>query len=207
LWIDANDSEKVKIAQECLSDVLDFRDWGIPQFGCTSNGKLQIGTFMDIDEMKNFSIDCKKAVEEQQTVYENISPELKIKKGDLLVVEYIGKLLNGEVFDNVTTKFVVGSGDVIQGLDDAVIGMKINESKTIEVPPEKAYGFPEVKPIAVGEISIHSFKQTFNEEPMLNKKYTNDQSSWPGPWPVKIVEIKTKKYDYMIEILDIKKHT
>jgi FKBP-type peptidyl-prolyl cis-trans isomerase 2 len=35
---------------------------------------------------------------------------------------------------------VVGEGQVIKGLDEALEGMKVGEEKTIEIPPEKAYG-------------------------------------------------------------------
>ncbi len=37
-------------------------------------------------------------------------------------------------------EFAIGSGQVIEGFDDAVTGMKVGESKTVKIPVEKAYG-------------------------------------------------------------------
>jgi len=68
----------------------------------------------------------------------------EIKKGDNVKVHYKGTLTDGTVFDSSEGKdpleFVVGSGQVIQGFDEAMIGMKVGESKVVEIPVEKAYG-------------------------------------------------------------------
>ncbi len=67
------------------------------------------------------------------------------KDGDKVKVHYTGKLENGEVFDSSRTgdkplEFVVGSGQVIPGFDSGVKGLAANETKTITIPPEQAYG-------------------------------------------------------------------
>jgi FKBP-type peptidyl-prolyl cis-trans isomerase 2 len=36
--------------------------------------------------------------------------------------------------------FVVGTNQVIQGLDEGIVGMKIGKSKTITITPDKGYG-------------------------------------------------------------------
>jgi len=67
-----------------------------------------------------------------------------IKAGDTISVDYTGKKEDGTVFDTsegkTPLKFTVGAGMLIQGFDNAVLGMKSGESKTVEVPPEKGYG-------------------------------------------------------------------
>ena len=68
-----------------------------------------------------------------------------IKKGDKVKVEYTGSLEDGTVFDSsknhdAPLEFVVGSGQLIKGFDDAVIGMKVGDEKEISLPPEEAYG-------------------------------------------------------------------
>ena len=67
-----------------------------------------------------------------------------VKKGDRIKVEYLLKLSDGEIVDKSEgagpLEFVVGGGDMIEGFDEAVVGMKLNEEKTVTVPPEKAYG-------------------------------------------------------------------
>ena len=70
------------------------------------------------------------------------------KKGDKIKVDYEGKLDSGEIFDTSKhgehshpLEFEVGSGLVIKGFDESVIGMKVGEEKDITIKPEEAYGF------------------------------------------------------------------
>ncbi len=66
------------------------------------------------------------------------------KKGDTVRVDYTGKLETGEVFDSSKGKepleFELGSGKVIPGFDDGIIGMKEDQEKDITISPEKGYG-------------------------------------------------------------------
>ena len=68
----------------------------------------------------------------------------QVKKGDTVKVHYHGKLTSGETFDSSEGKepleFKVGEGSVIKGFDEGVMGMKIGDKKTIQVPIEDAYG-------------------------------------------------------------------
>ncbi len=66
------------------------------------------------------------------------------KKGDIVKVHYTGKLDTGVPFDSSIgaepLEFELGSGKLIPGFEEAVIGMNPGESKTVKIPPEKAYG-------------------------------------------------------------------
>ncbi len=68
-----------------------------------------------------------------------------VTPGDVVSVHYTGKLENGEVFDSSEGKeplsFQVGSGMVIKGFNDAVIGMREGEEKEVTLSPEEAYGY------------------------------------------------------------------
>ena len=68
----------------------------------------------------------------------------KVKKGDSVKVHYTGKLKDGTVFDTSDNKepleFKVGEGKLIKGFEAAVVGMEPGESKTIQIPADKAYG-------------------------------------------------------------------
>jgi FKBP-type peptidyl-prolyl cis-trans isomerase 2 len=70
--------------------------------------------------------------------------EEEVKKGDKIKVIYTGYLEDGSVFDSNegrdTLSFEAGAGQVIKGFDDAVIGMKVGENKSITIKPEEAYG-------------------------------------------------------------------
>jgi peptidylprolyl isomerase len=67
-----------------------------------------------------------------------------IKNGDVACVHYTGKLETGEQFDSSAGRdpleFVVGSGQLIKGFDEAVVGMKIGDKKQITLAPAEAYG-------------------------------------------------------------------
>ena len=66
------------------------------------------------------------------------------KQGDGVKVHYTGKLKDGTVFDSsegrAPLEFTIGGGKVIQGFEEAVIGMSQGESKEVTIPAEKAYG-------------------------------------------------------------------
>ncbi|MFW6264232.1 MAG: FKBP-type peptidyl-prolyl cis-trans isomerase [Cyanobacteriota bacterium] len=66
------------------------------------------------------------------------------KVGDTVTVHYTGKLEDGTVFDSSVGRspleFSVGSGQVIPGFEEAVIGMSPGESKTQPIPCDQAYG-------------------------------------------------------------------
>ncbi len=66
------------------------------------------------------------------------------KAGDTVKINYTGTLADGTVFDTSEgtdpISFVLGAGTVIPGFDAAVTGMKLNESKTVTIPVDQAYG-------------------------------------------------------------------
>jgi peptidylprolyl isomerase len=81
-------------------------------------------------------------------------------KGNTVQVHYTGRFKDGRIFDSSRVdqsqagealtpesggvgepmEFVVGSGSVIPGFDNAVMGMLIGDRKTVEIRPEDAYG-------------------------------------------------------------------
>jgi len=74
-----------------------------------------------------------------------------VKAGDVVAVDYTGKLEDGTVFDSSEGRqplmFEVGAGQMIAGFDAGVVGMKLGESKTLTIPPEQAYGAEGQGPI------------------------------------------------------------
>lgn len=71
----------------------------------------------------------------------------RAKDGDSVKVHYTGALENGEVFDSsegrAPLEFVVASGQVIKGFDDAVRGLAVGETRTQRVEPIDGYGEPD----------------------------------------------------------------
>ena len=66
------------------------------------------------------------------------------KNGDVVQVDYTGTLENGTVFDTSVGReplnFTLGEGKMIPKFEEAVLGMKVGESKTVTIPASEAYG-------------------------------------------------------------------
>jgi peptidylprolyl isomerase len=66
--------------------------------------------------------------------------------GDVLLVEYTGKLADGTAFDstadrdNAPFSIVLGSGKVIKGWDQGLVGMKEGGTRKLSIPPSLGYG-------------------------------------------------------------------
>ena len=68
----------------------------------------------------------------------------KAKVGDTVRVEYTGKFEDGQIFDSnkgrEPLEFTLGEGKIIPGFEKAVVGMEVDEEKTVKIPPEDGYG-------------------------------------------------------------------
>jgi len=92
--------------------------------------------------------------------------EVTAQSGDTVSVHYIGRFPGGKVFDTSMKAEAVKSGlfnpardykpllvvlgrhQVISGFEEALVGMKVNETKEVTIPPEKAYGRSGRHPMA-----------------------------------------------------------
>nr|WP_231754672.1 FKBP-type peptidyl-prolyl cis-trans isomerase [Halapricum sp. CBA1109] len=83
---------------------------------------------------------------------------MAIEPGDGVTIEYVGRFEDGTVFDTsryevaaehgldeaqeadpedyAALSFTVGAGEIITGLDEALVGMAEGEDTTVTVPPE-----------------------------------------------------------------------
>lgn len=85
----------------------------------------------------------------------------EIKIGDSVEVNYTGMLKkDNSVFDTTEKKepfrFQVGGAGIIDGMSDAVVGMKVGEKKRSEILPDDAYGEPNdelIRKIPMKDIS------------------------------------------------------
>jgi FKBP-type peptidyl-prolyl cis-trans isomerase 2 len=69
---------------------------------------------------------------------------MQAKRGDTVQVHYTGRLEDGTVFDSSSggdaLSFTIGSGEVIPGFENAVIGMQQGDHKTETIAADRAYG-------------------------------------------------------------------
>lgn len=110
---------------------------------------------------------------------------MPIERGDGVTIHYVGRFEDGSLFDTsrqevarqedlITAQgnepadyaplsFTVGRGDIIEGIDEALVGMAEGDETTIEVPPEKAYGEFEAEKLR--EYDPEAFEAMVGQEP------------------------------------------
>ncbi len=69
----------------------------------------------------------------------------QVKNGDLVTVHYHGWLTNNTLFDsshlrNRPFSFQIGGGQVIQGWERGILGMRSEGQRQLVIPPNLAYG-------------------------------------------------------------------
>jgi FKBP-type peptidyl-prolyl cis-trans isomerase 2 len=85
---------------------------------------------------------------------------MAITAGDTVTIEYTGRLDDGSVFDTTDESVAkeaglldeqpnrefepltieVGAGNLIEGMEEGLLGLEAGDSETITIPPEEAYG-------------------------------------------------------------------
>jgi len=114
----------------------------------------------------------------------------KAKNGDKVTVHYTGKFEDGKVFDTSLDgqplSFELGNGHVIQGFNDAVVGMEPGESKTVTISHDKAYG--DYKKELV--IKIEKSKLPPDADPQIGQKLSANHSGNDTKINFTIVEIE-----------------
>ena len=110
---------------------------------------------------------------------------MPIEPGDGVTIHYVGRFEDGSIFDTsrqevarhedlITAQgvqpaeyaplsFTVGRGDIIEGIDEGVVGLEEGEEATVEVPPEKAYG--EIDEAKIREYDAEAFEEMVGQEP------------------------------------------
>ncbi|MGA1873065.1 MAG: FKBP-type peptidyl-prolyl cis-trans isomerase [Thermoplasmatota archaeon] len=120
---------------------------------------------------------------------------LLIQEGDEVTVDYVGRFIGsagepGPVFDTSIPEvardptipkaqgfvpkttyddltFTVGSGQMIKGFEEAVLGKKINQNITVAIPPEKAYGEAHEELV----LTINSTQKILMKETISREKF------------------------------------
>jgi peptidyl-prolyl cis-trans isomerase B (cyclophilin B) len=107
----------------------------------------------------------------------------RVDPGDRVTLTYVGRFEDGGVFatsdpavaadndlapagdgtERSPLSFTVGAGEVIAGLEDAVVGMRTGEEQTVTVPPDDAYG--EYDPEKVQEYDAETFEEMVGQSP------------------------------------------
>lgn len=107
--------------------------------------------------------------------------------GNTVAVHYKGTLSDGSVFDSSEGRepleFVVGSGQVIPGFDQAVASMAVGETKTVHIPCAEAYG--EMSEDMKMVVPKEQIPPEIKPEVGMMLQITTPQ----GPMPVRVSEV------------------
>ncbi|WP_396613534.1 peptidylprolyl isomerase (plasmid) [Haloferax sp. S1W] len=154
---------------------------------------------------------------------------MTITTGDSVSLEYVGRLTDGTLFDTSRADVAeesglaaqqpdrdyepltveVGAGTVIEGLDEALVGMEEGDEETIEIPPEKAYGQPSEDMIR--EHGTDELREVLGDDPEVGM-YVQTQQGGLGEIvhadedTVRIDfnhELAGKTLEFEVEIIDV----
>lgn len=114
----------------------------------------------------------------KKTTSNTTKTKTKVKKGDTVSIHYIGTLNDGEQFDSSYDRgkpvdVEVGSGLLIPGFDNALVGMQVGKKKSVAVPKDQAYGDPN--PAAYVKVAKEGFPENFTYEKGTFVPLTNEQ--------------------------------
>lgn len=114
---------------------------------------------------------------------------MEAKTGDKVRVHYTGRLMDGTQFDSSEGRdpleFTIGAGQMIKGFDAGVVGMKVGDKKTLQIPPEEAYGQRDDE--AVIEFPAENVPGDMNLEPGMQLTLRNQYGQ---PVPVVVMEVR-----------------
>ncbi len=114
------------------------------------------------------------------------------KDGDTVQIHYTGKFPDGEVFDSsegrAPLEFKIGTGQVIAGFNDGVIGMEVGQSKTVNIPAKNGYG--EYKEEFILRVSPSDIPPEI--KPEVGMALTMHQEDG-GEIPVRITEVTAEQ--------------
>jgi FKBP-type peptidyl-prolyl cis-trans isomerase len=79
--------------------------------------------------------------------------------GKTVTVHYVGTLTSGSKFDSSRDRnegftFRLGAGEVIEGWDKGVAGMKVGGVRKLTIPPEMGYGPRGYPPVIPGNSTL-----------------------------------------------------
>lgn len=116
---------------------------------------------------------------------------MKVKKGDFITIDYVGRVKEtNQIFDLTDEELAkkenihqegakykpvivcIGEGDVVKGVDEALVNKEAGKSFKIEISPEKGFGKKDAKLIQLVNTNVF-IKQNINPVPGLQVNINN----------------------------------
>ncbi|NLO23153.1 MAG: peptidylprolyl isomerase [Fibrobacter sp.] len=114
-----------------------------------------------------------------------------VKSGQLIQVHFKGWLSDSTLFDdsyerNEPLEFLLGAGQVIQGWDKGIVGMKLGEIRSLSIPYQLAYGDRSMGPIPPQSDLFFEVELVNAEQILSPDEFLTKEVSWkllsPGVW-------------------------
>lgn len=117
----------------------------------SKDGQLFFPEALNIDEItqemaaQNLNNNYQANMELKTEILTEGAGDQMVAPGDNITVDYTGTLEDGTKFDSSIDRgqpfsFTIGQGEVIQGWDQGIIGMKVGEERKLIIPSDLAYG-------------------------------------------------------------------
>lgn len=123
---------------------------------------------------------------------------MTIATGDIVELEYTGRTGDGTVFDTSDESVAresglaashsdreytpltveVGTGQIIDGLEEALVGLEEGTTTTVAIPPEKGYG--EHSEDRIREYDVEELTQALGDRPPEEGTYLETQDGAQG---------------------------
>ena len=147
--------------------------------------EVKLGKYKGVAVEKNeYKVTAKDVEEELKKMQEKNSrlvsvTDRAVKSGDTTVIDFEG-FSDGVAFEGGKAEnheLVIGSNTFIPGFEDQVIGMKVNESKEINVKfPEEYFSKDLAGKDAMFKVTLHEIKE--KELPKLDDEFAKDVSEF-----------------------------
>jgi FKBP-type peptidyl-prolyl cis-trans isomerase SlyD len=114
-----------------------------------------------------------------------------IKINSVVTLNYLLKDEQGKILDSSDEVgpmiYIQGAEDILQGIEDAVLGLSVNDKVSVTINPEQAYG--EYDPELLSTLPLESFETIEN----LHKGMQLEEETPDGPVLVTIKEVSDKE--------------
>ncbi len=97
-------------------------------------------------------------------VSEQVGPGQPVRDGDLVTINYRALLPDGTVvLKEKDFRFILGSGSVVEGMDETVQGMRVHGKRVVNCPPHKHWGRCGTRDGAVPENTYLTLEVTLTQ--------------------------------------------
>lgn len=174
----------------------------LPKFGDLSVEVYQSEvTDKDVDMMLT-------KLREQKSAWKPANGNKKAKKGDQVIIDFVGKK-DGVEFEGGKAEDVpleLGSGRMIPGFEDGIEGMKKGEEKTIDVTFPEDYQSEELKGQAVTfDITVHSVQTKVLPE--IDEEFVKSLGVEAGTEEALIAEVRSNMEKELARAVENKNRT